>query len=175
VTIIPDYLRPNLDVVIVGINPGVKSAAARHHYAGPGNHFWPLMFESGLLAEPLSFAEDHRVLEWGIGLTNVVDRASPSISDLSLAEMRAGSVKLRKKMLRFAPRIVAFNGKSIYEIFAGHPCQLGLQPESLGQSLLFVMPSTSGRAAAYRRADKLKYFVELRELVDSGRAQAVAS
>lgn len=174
-SVLPDYLRPGLDLVMVGINPGMKSAAARHHYAGPGNHFWPLLQESGLVAEPLSFGDDARVLEWGIGLTNVVSRASPSITDLSLDEMRAGARVLRRKLLRYAPRVVCFNGKRIYEVFAGHACDLGLQPERIGAAQVYVMPSTSARAAAYQRADKLRYFVELRKFVRTRDRQAVAS
>ncbi len=174
-SVLPDYLRPGLDLVIVGINPGMKSAAARHHYAGPGNHFWPLLHESGLVTEPLSFGDDARVLEWGIGLTNMVSRASPSISDLSLEEMRAGARILRRKLLRYAPRVVCFNGKRIYEVFAGHACDLGLQAERIGEAQVYVMPSTSARAAAYQRADKLRYFIELRKLLRSHDRQAVAS
>ena len=107
------------------------------------------------------------MLEWSIGLTNMVSRASPSISDLSLEEMRAGARVLRRKLLRYAPRVVCFNGKRIYEVFAGHACDLGLQAERIGASQVYVMPSTSARAAAYQRADKLKFFVELRKLVRS--------
>ncbi len=173
VKIIPDYLRPGLELVIAGINPGVKSAAAKRHYAGPGNHFWPLLFESGLVTEPLTFAQDERVLEWGIGLTNMVDRASPSITDLSLDEMRSGATSLRDTLLRYQPRIACFNGKRIYEIFAGHPCTLGLQAERVGETKLYVMPSTSARAAAYQRADKLVYFREVAALVESSRAVAL--
>jgi|CXWL01.1.fsa_nt_gi TDG/mug DNA glycosylase family protein len=169
---LPDYLRPGLDLVMVGINPGTKSAAAGRHYAGPGNHFWPLMYESGLVSEPLTFAEDERVLEWSIGLTNIVDRPSPSITDLSLAEMQAGAESLRAKLLKYQPRIACFNGKRIYEVFAGHPCALGLQEEQLGATKLYVMPSTSARAAAYQRADKLRYFQELADLVMELRAVA---
>jgi len=175
VTTLPDYLQPGLDLVIVGINPGTKSAAAGRHYAGPGNHFWPLLHASGLVSEPLTYADDARVLEWGIGLTNIVDRPSPSISDLSLDEMRAGAVVLRAKLLRCAPRIVCFNGKRIYEVFSGRPCQLGPQPERIGEAQVYVMPSTSARAAAYQRADKLKFFVELCQLVRGEQRQAVAS
>ena len=118
--------------MFVGINPGTKSAAVGRHYAGPGNHFWPLLHESGLVSEPLTYQQDARVLEWGIGLTNMVARSSPSISDLSLDELRAGARTLRRKLLRYAPRIVCFNGKRIYEVFAGHACGFGLQPERIG-------------------------------------------
>jgi TDG/mug DNA glycosylase family protein len=149
----------------VGINPGRRSAAARRHYAGPGNHFWPLLYESGLVPEPLTYEEDWRALEFGIGLTNLVARASPAMDDLSLEEMREGAARLREKILRYQPRFVCFNGKRIYEVFAGRRCRLGLQPERVGRSRLFVMPSTSPRTASYQREDKLAFFRELRDLL----------
>jgi TDG/mug DNA glycosylase family protein len=172
---LPDYLRPRLDLIVVGINPGTKSAASGHHYAGPGNHFWPLLYASGLVPERLTYDDDARVLEYGIGLTNMVDRASPSVTDLSLDELRAGAVTLRAKLLRYAPRVVCFNGKRIYEVFSGHPCTFGVQPEVVGRSAVFVMPSTSARTAAYQRDAKLAYFRELARLVDAARSQEVAS
>jgi thymine-DNA glycosylase len=172
---LPDYLRGGLDLVFVGINPGMKSAATGHHYAGAGNHFWPLLHESGLVSEPLTYEQDARVLEWNIGLTNLVERASPSLADLSPDELRAGARKLRKKLEPHAPRVVCFNGKRIYEVFAGHRCEFGIQPEHIGAATVFVVPSTSARTAAYQRADKLKYFVQLRRIVDARRRQRVAS
>jgi TDG/mug DNA glycosylase family protein len=169
-TPLPDYLRPGLDLVFVGINPGLKSAERGHHYAGPGNHFWPLLYESGLVDEELVWADDARVLEWGIGLTNTVDRASASISDLSLAELRAGGRRLRAKLERYAPRIVCFNGKRICEVFAGRRCEFGEQTERIGSARVFVMPSTSARTASYQRTDKLRSFQDLRALVEATRA-----
>lgn len=171
---LPDYLRPGLDLVFVGINPGMRSAAAGHHYAGPGNHFWPLLSESGLVGEPLTAKDDARVLEWSIGLTNMVPRATHGVADLTLDELRAGARRLRAKLLRFAPRVVCFNGKRIYDVFAGHPSPLGRQAERIGASVVYVMPSTSPRGAAYQRADKAKFFRELRRLVEAQR-RAVAS
>jgi TDG/mug DNA glycosylase family protein len=170
-----DHLRPNLDLVIVGINPGTKSWATGHHYAGAGNHFWPLLCESGLVSEPLSYNDDARVLEWNIGLTNMVARTSPSITDLSLDELRAGAKSLARKLLRYRPRVVAFNGKRIYEVFSGKPCAFGRQSEPFAGSIVYVMPSTSARTASYQRADKLRFFVELRDIVRAARAEAVAS
>ena len=170
---LPDYLRPGLDLVVVGINPSMKSAAAGHHYAGSGNHFWPLLHACGLVDEPLTHAQDARVLEWNIGLTNMVDRASPSVRDLSPDELRAGAAVLRRKLLRCAPRVVCFNGKRIYEVFAGRPCVFGVQPERIGASAVFVMPSTSARTAAYQRADKLRFFRALRATVNAARRQEV--
>jgi TDG/mug DNA glycosylase family protein len=160
-----DYLRPGLRLVFVGINPGLRSAAAGHHYAGPGNHFWPLLYESALVGERLTYEDDARVLEWGIGLTNIVARPSASSSDLSPAELRAGAAVLRQKLARFAPMIAAFNGKVIYRAFTGHDCAFGLQAEAVGGTRVFVMPSTSARTVSFQRADKLRYFRELARLV----------
>jgi mismatch-specific thymine-DNA glycosylase len=162
---LPDYLRPGLDLVFVGINPGLRSAAAGHHYAGPGNHFWPLLHESGLVPEPLTAADDARVLAWGIGLTNMVKRPSPGIADLSAAELCAGAARLRAKLLRYRPRVICFNGKKIYEVFAGAPARLGRQAEMAGTSIVYVMPSTSPRGASYSCAQKLAFFHELRDVV----------
>jgi TDG/mug DNA glycosylase family protein len=167
VATLPDYLRTGLDLVVCGINPGTRSASTGHHYAGPGNHFWPLLYESGLVTEPLMFAQDARVLEWNIGLTNMVARSSPSITDLSLQELRGGASVLRRKLLKYQPRVACFNGKRIFEIFSAHPCSFGAQTERLGSTLIYVMPSTSARTAAYQRADKLRFFIELRLLVES--------
>lgn len=172
---VPDYLRPGLDLVFVGINPGLRSAATGHHYAGPGNHFWPLLYESGLVDEPLTAEDDHRVLEWNIGLTNMVSRPSRSISDLTTEELRAGARALRRKLRRFRPRVVCFNGKRIYEVFAGHRASFGRQPETFEGSIVYVMPSTSARTASHQRADKLAYFRELRRIVDEVRAQGAAA
>ena len=164
---VPDYLRAGLKLAIVCLNPGIRSAETGHHYAWPGNHFWPLMFESGLAPAPWTYAEDRRVLEVDIGLTNIVDRPSRSASDLTSAEMRAGAEALRAKLRRYQPRVVCFNGKSIYQAFSGRRAvSFGRQVERLGESVLFVMPSTSARAAAYQRPAKLQFFRDLKALVD---------
>lgn len=105
----------------------------------------------------------------------MVARSSASISGLTPAEMRAGARLLRRKLLACQPRLVCFNGKRIYEVFAGHPCAFGVQEERIGAALVFVMPSTSARTAAYQRADKLKFFRQVRKLRDALRREAVAS
>jgi mismatch-specific thymine-DNA glycosylase len=170
---LPDYLAPGLRLVFVGINPGLRSAATGHHYAGRGNHFWPLLFESGLVRQRLGYEDDARVLEFGIGLTNLVQRPSRSLTDLSTAEMRAGAAALRRKLLSYRPLVACFNGRSIYEVFAGRRgAPLGEQAEGLGLTSLFVMPSTSARTAAYQRGDKLAFFRDLRRLVERRAAEA---
>lgn len=164
---LPDYLQPGLRVVFVGFNPGARSAAVGHYYAGPGNVFWPLLHESGLLPEPLPYAEDHRVLEFGIGLTDLVKRPTRSSSDLSLTEARAGAAVLQHKLLTYAPRVVCYNGKGVYAWYSGcRMVTLGLQDDTVGQARVFVMPSTSARNGRVHRAEKAAYFRELRRLVD---------
>ncbi len=174
-SVLRDVLRPGLEIVFVGINPGRHSAAAGHHYAGPGNLFWPLLYESGLVGERLTTYDERRAMEWGVGLTNMVARPSAGISDLTMEELRDGARALRRRLLRFRPGIVCFNGKRIYEIFSGQACQLGRQAERIGASRVFVMPSTSPRGASYSRAQKLAYFRQLVAMRDELRREAAAS
>lgn len=164
--VLPDYLRRGLDVVFVGINPGLASAAAGHHYAGPTNHFWPLLNEAGFGPERLTFNDDWRTPEFGIGLTNIVHRASRNIDELTRDELRAGAEVLGEKLRHYRPRVIAFNGKSIAEAFLGGRIALGLQPERWEGMPVFVMPSTSARAASYQRPAKLAFFQELKRLID---------
>jgi mismatch-specific thymine-DNA glycosylase len=172
---VPDYLRAGLKLVIVGINPGMRSGQSGHHYAFRGNHFWPLLYDAGLLPEPLTCAEDQRVLEYDIGLTNLVDRTSRAADELSKAELQAGAASLKAKLLQYRPRVVCFNGMGIYEAFSGRKkVTPGLQEERLEGMLMFVMPSSSGRTAAYLRPAKLALYRELRDLVERVSAEAVA-
>jgi TDG/mug DNA glycosylase family protein len=172
---VPDHLAPGLKLVIVGINPGVRSGATGHHYAYPGNHFWPLLNASGLLPERLTHETDYRALEFGIGLTNLCDRTTREANDLTREELAEGALKLREKLLLYRPGVVCFNGMSIYQAFSGiKKVRPGLQDERLGDSLLFVVPSSSGRTAAYPRPRKLEYFLQLKALVDEVAAGAPA-
>jgi mismatch-specific thymine-DNA glycosylase len=176
---VPDYLRPGLRLVIVGINPGLRSGATGHHYAYAGNHFWPLLFDSGLLPERLTYESDHRTLEFDIGLTNLCDRTSREANELTREEMAAGAQTLRAKLLDCNPAVVCFNGMGIYDAFLTswdevappngkrHKVTPGLQPERLGEMRMFVVPSSSGRTAAYPRQIKLDYFRQLKQMVDS--------
>jgi TDG/mug DNA glycosylase family protein len=127
------------------------------------------------VSEPLTSRDDARVFEWNIGLTNMVGRASKSLADLTLDELRAGAARLRTKLLRNQPRVVCFNGKRIYDVFAGRTTALGVQPERVGESLVYVMPSTSPRGASYQKADKLRFFLELRRLVRDAARKTAAS
>jgi len=163
---LPDYLQPGLRLVFVGFNPSMRSAAVGHYYAGPGNLFWPLLYESGLLPTPLTYAEDARILEFGIGLTDLVKRPTPSSAHLSPGEARAGVPQLHAKLVAYAPRVVCFNGKGVYAWYTNRPVDVGPQTDTIGAARLFVVPSTSARNGRWQRQDKAACFQALRHFVD---------
>src|SRR6186997_463577 len=109
-----DRIRPGLRVLFVGINPGVRSALTGHHFAGFSNRFWKLLFRSGLVPEPLTYLDDDRLPEWGFGITNVVARATPGVDELKPEEYAAGRLRLRAKVRRHRPDVVAFIGITVY-------------------------------------------------------------
>lgn len=158
---LPDYLRPGLRVVFVGFNPGERSARIGHYYAGRGNQFWNFLFESGLVPVRLTPEDDHRLLGFGIGLTDVVKRWSRSANSLRATDYREGAPRLMAKLQQVLPRAVAFNGKVAYEKFSGRRARLGVQPGTLTGAKVFVLPSTSGRNGSLTRAAKLRYFRQL--------------
>ncbi len=114
-------------MILVGANPGDRSARVGHYYAGRGNQFWPIMYESGVIPEPLSYEDDRRILEFGIGMTDLVKRPTRGVEEIERQEFAEGRVLLAQKLEDLKPRIVAFNGKMVYEKFTGRPCKLGLQ------------------------------------------------
>lgn len=162
---LPDYLQPGLRLVFVGFNPSMRSAAVGHYYAGPGNLFWPLLYESALLPAPLTYAQDHRILEFGIGLTDLVKRPTRSSAELSPGEARAGVLHLQAKLVTYAPRVVCFNGKGVYAWYTNRPVALGPQAETIGAAHVFVVPSTSARNGRWQRTEKAAYFQALRQFV----------
>ncbi|HEV2495451.1 MAG TPA: mismatch-specific DNA-glycosylase [Terriglobia bacterium] len=172
---LPDYLRAGLDVVFVGFNPGDRSSRIGHYYAGRSNQFWNLLFESKLVPLPLQPEDDHRVLEFGIGLTDVVKHWSRSSNDLRSADFRDGVPALRVKLRTASPRVVAFNGKVAYEKFSGRPTELGWRRERVEGARVFVLPSTSGRNGSLRRIEKLAYFERLARWVKRRRRQGVTA
>ncbi len=163
---LPDYLQPNLNLVFVGCNPGTRSAKVGHYYAGPGNLFWPLLYETGLVSAPLTYRDDVRVVEYGIGLTDLVKRSTPSSADLSTAEARAGAAVLERKLLQYAPKVVCFNGKGVYGWYRNQrQVALGPQDDAIGTSRVFVVPSTSARNGRISRAQKAEMFLALAHFV----------
>ncbi len=162
---LPDYLQPGLKVVFVGFNPGERSARIGHYYAGRGNQFWNFLYESGLIRDKLRPEDDYRILEFGLGLTDVVKRWSRSSSALRAIDYHKGVPRLLAKLRQARPRAVAFNGKVAYEKVIGGPAQLGLQREKLEGARVFVLPSTSGRNGSLTRDAKLSHFRRLAQWV----------
>lgn len=167
---LPDILAPNLDIVIIGINPGLNSAYKGHHYAGASNHFWKCLNMSGLTPKEMSYKDDFKLVEFGIGFTNVVERTSKTSVDLSKQEIVEGCKILLKKLQTFRPKIAVFNGKVIYEIFScKKQFNYGVQHEFIeGTSThIWVMPSSSARSACYPSPlDKLPFYIGLKKLRD---------
>jgi mismatch-specific thymine-DNA glycosylase len=158
---LPDYLRRGMKLIMVGCNPGERSARVGHYYAGRGNQFWPLMYESGVIPEPLGYEDDKRIIEFGIGMTDLVKRPTRGIEEIERQEWSEGRVLLAQKLEEHKPRMVAFNGKMTYEKFAGRVCKLGLQKDNLYGALVFVLPSTSGQNGGAEKAVKMRYFRQL--------------
>ncbi|XP_072856111.1 G/T mismatch-specific thymine DNA glycosylase isoform X2 [Pogona vitticeps] len=174
---LPDILTFNLDIVIIGINPGLMAAYKGHHYPGPGNHFWKCLFMSGLSDEQLNHMDDHTLPhKYGIGFTNMVERTTPGSKDLSSKEFREGGRILVQKLQKYQPKIAVFNGKCIYDIFSKEvfgvkvkKLEFGLQPHKVPdtETLCYVMPSSSARCAQFPRAqDKVHYYIKLKDLRD---------
>lgn len=167
---LPDYLREGLDIVFIGINPSMYAAWSGKYYDGPGNHFWPALHLSGFLPHPMSPEDDHKLLDFGIGFTNVVPRTTRGLSDLSRNEIAEGAKVLREKLSRWRPKIAVFNGKIIFQVYSEKKKFLfGKQPDRLeGTDIIqWVMPSSSARCAQLpRAADKVPFFTALRKYRD---------
>jgi len=148
---VPDLVRPGLDVLFCGINPGRYSAAAGHHFAGPGNQFWPTLFAAGFTPRRFTAFDEAELLPLGFGITNFVSRATASAAELTPKELRAGARTLTRKVLRLKPRFVAFVGLQAYRVaFARPRAQIGLQPETLGATRLWLLPNPSGLNAHHQ-------------------------
>jgi TDG/mug DNA glycosylase family protein len=156
-----DRIAPGVRVLFVGINPGVRSALTGHHFAGFSNRFWKLLYDSGLVPERIGCQDDVRLPEWGFGITNIVPRATPGIDTLAPAEYAAGRVRLRAKIRRYRPAVVALVGVTVFRAMFPErrgAVTPGLQEERLGGSAVFVLPNPSGRNANFSYAEMLEAF-----------------
>jgi len=162
---LPDYLRKGMKLVIVGCNPSESSVRAGHYYAGRGNLFWPTLYEAGVVPEPFDYPDDRRVIEFGIGLTDLVKRPTKGIEELNREDFAEGRIVLAQKLEEYAPRVVAFNGKLTYEQFAQRRCRYGVQRDLLYGAQVYVLPSTSGQNAR-AKSDRVKHFRSLARLVE---------
>ena len=173
-----DRLRPGVRVIFVGINPGVRSAETGHHFAGFSNRFWKLLTESRLVPEPITYVDDDRLGEWGLGITNLIARPTPGINDLRPQEYADGWTILERKIRRYRPAVVALVGVTVYRAILpllGDPMPirrrsasaspgsvLGLRPEVVHGARLFVLPNPSGRNANFSYAEMLEAFRALK-------------
>ena len=161
---LPDRIRPGVQVLFVGINPGLRSAAIGHHFAGYSNRFWKLLYDSGLVPRPLTCEEDVCLPEWGYGLTHLVARPSAGMNELKPVEYQAGRKRLLAKIRRYRPEVVALVGVTVYRALfpKDRPIRMGLQEKRLAGAHVFVLPNPSGRNANYSYGEMLGAFRALR-------------
>ena len=155
-------------MLFVGINPGIRSSLTGHHFAGFSNRFWVLLFESGLVPERITYTDDDRLPEFGYGITNIVPRPTPGIDTIAADEYVAGRVRLRRKIRRYRPPIVAMVGVTVYRAMFPErkgAVRLGPQPERIGDSEIFVLPNPSGRNANFTYGEMLAAFRALRRRI----------
>jgi double-stranded uracil-DNA glycosylase len=150
------------------IKPGVRSAQTGHHFAGFSNRFWKLLFASKLVPEPLTCEDDDRLPEFGFGITNIVPRATAGIDGLAPAEFVAGRLRLRRKVLRYQPPVIAMVGVTVFRAMFPErkdAVKLGLQPERIAGTAVFVLPNPSGRNANFTYAEMLAAFRGLKRRI----------
>jgi double-stranded uracil-DNA glycosylase len=164
--LVPDVIARGLKVLFCGINPGLYSAWSGHHFARPGNRFWPTLHAAGFTDRLLHPSEERQLLKLGYGITNVVERASAAADELSAAEFVAGGERLRARVQRYRPQYLAVLGVGAYRVAFDQPkAVLGLQDEPIGETKVWVLPNPSGLNAHYRARDLATLFRQLREAV----------
>jgi double-stranded uracil-DNA glycosylase len=168
VPLLRDVLCARPRLLLVGINPSLQSARVGHHFAGPGNPFWRLLYAARIVPEPLTYEEDGRLAEFGIALTNLCPRPTRTAAELEPRELEAGRRALVRKCARLRPRVLALVGVSLYRlcfrrIKSGGP---GPKPERLADAPVFVVPNPSGLNASFPGfGDKLIWYERLRSFV----------
>jgi len=156
---LPDLIAPDLKVLFCGINPGLYTAAVGHHFARPGNRFWPALHQAGFTPRLYSPYEEEKLLDLKLGLTNLVARATAGAAELTREELQAGAEGLKRKVAKYRPRAVAILGLGAYRIaFKQRDAVLGVQAEQIGEAAVWVLPSPSG-ANAYYQAKVLVAFL----------------
>ncbi|WP_107079001.1 G/U mismatch-specific DNA glycosylase [Micromonospora sp. MH33] len=175
-TLLPDVIAPGLDVLFVGINPGLWSAATGWHFARPGNRFWPALHRGGFTPRQLHPSEQDELPGLGLGITNMVARASARADELTAEELVEGARELTVKVARYRPRWVAVVGVTAYRIgFARPKAGFGPQPEPLAAARLWVLPNPSGLNAHFTPETLGAAFGELRAAVAGQRPGGSAS
>ncbi len=159
-----DVIAPNLRVLFCGINPGLYTAAVGHHFARPGNRFWPALHAGGFTDRILSPFDERELLKSGYGITNVVMRTTATADLLTKDEIIAGGKRLRAKVLRYRPAVLAMLGMGAYRTAFNQPkANVGRQEERIGDTVLWVLPNPSGLNANYQAPDLARLFRELKD------------
>ena len=163
---VPDVVAPGLQVLFCGINPSLLSAARGHHFARPGNRFWPALHLAGLTPRRLAPEEDRELLRYGLGVTNLVDRPTRTAAELEPAELRAGADQLADLVTRYRPQAVAVLGLTAWRLaFDGARAGMGRQPRAIGGAAIWVLPNPSGLNAHHQLPDLARLYGELRAAV----------
>jgi double-stranded uracil-DNA glycosylase len=166
--VVPDVIAPGLDVLFCGINPGLYSGAVRHHFARPGNRFWKALHAAGFTDTVLSPFDEHRLLDVGLGITNLVERATASADELRPDELTRGARRLRRKLARYRPRWVAFLGLTAYRVAFGQArASVGPRTQTLSKTRVWLLPNPSGLNAHYQVPDLARVFGDLHAHVQS--------
>lgn len=164
--IVEDVIAPDLRVLFCGINPGLYTAYTGHHFARPGNRFWPALHGGGFTPRLFSPAEERELLPLGYGITNVVQRASATADELSKEEYVAGGQRLTAKVLACRPEVLAVLGVGAYRSAFSRPrAAVGRQDETIGDTLIWVLPNPSGLNAHYTAEGLAAVFAELHRAV----------
>lgn len=169
---LPDYLRPGLDIVLIGLNPSTRSVQAGRYFANPRNRFWRAISASGLIGREVGPEDDAALMEIGIGFTDVVKRATPQASGLTAADYRRDAPLLREKLLEYRPIIACFHGATGYRAYLRYAentkdageITLGSQPRTIGDSRVFVLPNPSPANARYSLQELTSWYDELSRL-----------
>jgi TDG/mug DNA glycosylase family protein len=164
-----DVLTPHPRILFVGINPSLRSAQVGHHFAGPGNPFWRLLYAARIVPKELTFENDRALALYGLALTNLCSRATRAAAELNREEIEAGRRRLIRKIRRLQPQIMALVGATMYRYFSADRSGggVGPKPEEVFGARLFVLPNPSGLNANFPGfQDKLVWFEKLREFAD---------
>ncbi|MFD5827766.1 G/U mismatch-specific DNA glycosylase [Lentzea sp. NPDC060358] len=160
---IADVLKPGLDVLFCGINPGLVSETTGHHFARPGNRFWPTLHLSGFTPRQFAPAEQEQLLELGLGITNVVARPSAKADELTIDELRQGGAELTEKVERYSPGVLAVLGVTVYRsAFGRKKAQVGPQDDTVGGARVWLLPNPSGLNAHYQLPALVEEFAKLK-------------
>ena len=159
---VPDIIAPDLHILFCGINPSLYSAAVGHHFARPGNRFWRSLYAAGFTERLLAPFEDRDLLQFGYGLTNIVDRATARADELDAEELVIGQRQLAAKVQHYRPRCLAVLGIGAYRAAFNRPkAVMGRQDESLDGAIVWVLPNPSGLNAHYQLEDLKRVYREL--------------